>query len=326
MGGGQIRKTAQGLGMYFNEVPGSYTYDENGEPQLRFPVEEGIAPWLQAALFGKWSGKNAQQYLEEGRKPLSAKQTREFFESGMTIQEYWDYRDEMTKLKKQDEKLALINGMNITEDQKRVLKSYLFDEEKYAEENPEKYAFLEEEGIGYLGWKELPDDAQQAWSWAFKHQDEYRHYKENGVMPGDYTTYQVPMLEFKNEADQAYEWEYNYPDKAVMGDVFADGVVEYRKYIKAMSEMKSDKDADGKTVAGSRKQKVTDYINSLDIDYGEKIILYVTEFSSTASRDMYGSEIVEYLNGRNDLSEKQIREILKQLGFEVAEDGRVTWE
>lgn len=285
MGGGQIRKTAQGLGMYFNEVPGSYTYDENGEPQLRFPVEEGIAPWLQAALFGKWSGQNAQQYLEEGRKPLSAKQTREFFESGMTIQEYWDYRDEMTKLKKQDEKLALINGMDITEDQKRVLKSYLFDEEKYAEENQEKYAFLEEEGIGYLGWKELPDDAKDAWDWAFENQD-----------------------------------------KAVMGDVFADGVVEYRKYTKAMSELKADKDADGKTVAGSRKQKVTDYINSLDIDYGEKIILYVTEFSSTASRDMYGSEIVEYLNGRNDISEKQIREILKQLGFEVAEDGRVTWE
>jgi hypothetical protein len=278
MGGGQIRKTVQGLGMYFNETPGSYTADGG----LRYTVETDPLSVLQNVLFGRWSGKEAQQYLDEGRRPLTEKQTSEFFESGMTIQQYWDYRDELGKLKKQDEKLALINGLDLSDEQKRVLKSYLFDEEGYAEDNPEKYAFLEEEGIGYLGWKELPEDAQQAWNWAFEN-----------------------------------------PDKAVMVDVFTNGVTEYRKYTKAMSELKADKDQSGETVAGSRKQKVTNYINGLDLDYGEKIILYKMEYPGEHEYDW---DIVEYLNSRRDLSEEQIVKILEQLGAKVKEDGTVKWK
>lgn len=283
IGGGQLRKTFQGsIGLYAGkEHPGSYT--EDGE--LRYTVGTDPLSVLQNVLFGRWSGQEAQQYLDEGRRPLTEKQTREFFESGMTIQQYWDYRDELGKLKKQDEKLALINGLDLSDEQKRVLKSYLLDEEGYAEDNPEKYAFLEEEGIGYLGWKELPEDEQEAWNWAFDNQG-----------------------------------------KAVMGDVFEGGVVEYRKYTKAMSEMKADKDKDGKDVAGSRKKKVTDYINGLDLDYGEKIILYVAEYNSKASRDAYGYEIVDYLNGRSDMELTQIYGILKSLGFKVGADGSVTWD
>ncbi len=320
VGGGQLRKTFQGsVGLYAGkEHPGNYTEDGG----LRYPVETDPLSVLQNALFGRWSSQNAQQYLDEGRRPLTEKQTKEFFESGMTIQQYWDYRDELGKLKKQDEKLALINGMDLSDAQKRVLKSYLFDEEGYAKDNPEKYAFLEEEGIGYLGWKELPDDEQEAWSWAFKHQDEYRHYKKNGVLPGDYTTYQVPMLEFKDEANQAYEWEYNYPDKAVMGDVFEDGVVEYRKYIKAMSEIEGDKDANGKTISGSREKKVVAYIEGLDIDGGMKNILRKIEYSGWHGKDW---EIVEYLNNRTDMSVTQIVNILEQMGAKVREDGTVIW-
>ena len=69
-----------------------------------------------------------------------------------------------------------------------------------------------------------------------------------------------------------------------------------------------------------------DYINSLNISYGEKIILYVSKYPSKESREAYGYDIVEYLNGRSDISEEQMRKILRELGFKVDWEGRVTWD
>ena len=70
---------------------------------------------------------------------------------------------------------------------------------------------------------------------------------------------------------------------------------------------------------------MVDYINNLDAEYGEKIILYVSECDSKESRDMYGYEIVDYLNSRSDISYSQMEAILIELGFKVGNDGRVTW-
>ena len=74
---------------------------------------------------------------------------------------------------------------------------------------------------------------------------------------------------------------------------------------------------------GSRKEKVIQYINNIDADYGAKILLYKMEYPSD---DTYNMDIVEYLNERDDISYSEMENILKLLEFTVDEDGTVRWD
>jgi hypothetical protein len=85
-------------------------------------------------------------------------------------------------------------------------------------------------------------------------------------------------------------------------------------------DIKADKDANGKTIRDSRKEKVLDYINNLDADYYTKIILFKSEYTSD---DTYNSEIVNYLNNRSDLTYDERVAILTELGFRVTADGQI---
>lgn len=322
MGGGQIRKTNQGIAMFSDEHPVAGSYTDSGS--LRFPVEE--TPWnvAQAAVFGQYANKNARTYFDEGYAPLKENQIKEYAKADMPIADYWKYREGLKDLDKQSEKASYINGLDISKKQKDVLKSYLYDEEGYKEENPEKYAFLEREGIGYLGYKELDEDTQSAWSWAFKHQDEYEYYKENGVLPGDYSTYYIPMLDFEDEGDEAYSWAFDNPEKATVGKVFSNGVKEYRQYAKDLDEIRADKDSNGKTISGSAKEKKQAYIWSLDIDEGAKYILFKREYEAD---DTYNYEILDYLFNREDLTYDEVNTICEELGFKVnRETGYISWD
>jgi CDP-glycerol glycerophosphotransferase (TagB/SpsB family) len=87
-------------------------------------------------------------------------------------------------------------------------------------------------------------------------------------------------------------------------------------------DIKADKDGDGKSISGSRKEKVINYVNGLDIDYGQKIILFKSEYKSD---NTYNYDIVDYLNSRNDISYDEMVTILKELGFIVSSNGYVTW-
>jgi hypothetical protein len=319
-GYGQLKKTAQGLSMFDDDHPIAGSYTDKGD--LRFPVKDTLGSKVQAGVFGQWASKNARDYFDKGWKPINEKQQQEFIDSGMTFQEYHAYRDGLKDFTKEAEKVEYINGLDLTDEQKTILKSYLFDEAGYAEENPEKYAFLESEGIGYLGYKELDSEAKEAWSWAFTHQDEYQYLKENGVTPEDYSVYRIPMLEFEDEEDSAYQWAFDNPEKATFGKVFGEGVKEYRRYASDLSAIKADKDEDGKTINGSAKEKKADYINGLDIEYGQKIILFKSLYKSD---DTYNYDIIDYLNSRDDISYSEMETILVELGFEVSSDGSITW-
>ena len=324
-GFGQIKKTAKGLKMFSDEHPVAGSYTDSGN--LRFPVEDTPLNRVQAGVFGQYANKNARIYFDEDYAPLKEKQIQEYAESEMPIADYWKYREGLKDFTKQAEKAAYINGLDISQKQKDVLKSYLYDEEGYKEENPEKYAFLEREGIGYLGYKELDEDTQSAWSWAFKHQDEYEYYKENGVLPGDYSTYYIPMLEFEDEDDEAYTWAFDNPEKATVGKVFGEGVKEYRQYSKDLNEIRADKDENGKSISGSAKEKKKAYIWSLPIDYGQKIILYRSLYDSKDDKATYNQDIIDYLNSRDDISYDEMNTICEELGFTVNRDtGYISWD
>ena len=90
-----------------------------------------------------------------------------------------------------------------------------------------------------------------------------------------------------------------------------------------MYDIKADKDEYGKSISGSRKEKVIDYINNLDIDYGARLILFKSEYNAD---DTYNYDIIDYLNSREDISYEEMETILKELGFIVRSDGTILWD
>ena len=92
------------------------------------------------------------------------------------------------------------------------------------------------------------------------------------------------------------------------------GYSAYKTYSDTLYDIKADKDSSGKSITGSRKQKVLNYINNLDADYETKIILFKSEYPSD---DTYNAEIINYLNNRTDLTYEDRVAILTELGFRV---------
>ena len=145
---------------------------------------------------------------------------------------------------------------------------------------------------------------------------------ENVTIDGKYATI----------GDQHYLWNDSKSDpgwqkltdkQVITQNVFTSALDvsagEYWEYAKGLQSIESDKDENDDSVSGSRKKNVVAYINSLDLDYYQKIILYRSEYQGD---DTYNNQILEYLNGRNDLTYANRIAILKKLGFKISEDGR----
>ena len=75
VGGGQVRKTVQGLNLM--RKGGSYAQTDKGE-KLQFAVDQSNpATWAQAALFGKWATPEGQAYMN-GSRALNEKSTQTY--------------------------------------------------------------------------------------------------------------------------------------------------------------------------------------------------------------------------------------------------------
>ena len=294
-GYGQIKKTKQGLGMFSEEHPVSGSYTDSGN--LRYPVEDTPLNKAQAAVFGQYASSNARDYFDNERSPLKEKQIEEFMASGMSIQDYWDYREGLSDHDKLADKAEYIADLDVPLATKNLLINNIagrkepidmadyslyadFEEFDYASKNPEKYAFLKANNVSYADFAAFDEDTKEAWNWA-----------------------------------------YNNPEGFALSKAAAKDVVTYRKYAGDLNDITADKDEDGKSISGSRKEKVFNYINNLDADYGEKIILFKNEYNAD---DTYNYDIIEYLDSREDISYEEMVIILTKLGFKVS-GNNVTW-
>lgn len=128
-----------------------------------------------------------------------------------------------------------------------------------------------------------------------------------------------PAAYWENKSE--YDFAYEHPGKYGIAKSVG-GYESYKTYTSDLYDIKADKDENGKSIVGSRKQKVANYINNLDIPYAEKIILFKSEYNAD---DTYNAEIVQYLNNRNDISYDEMVAILRELGFTV-KGNTVTWD
>jgi hypothetical protein len=285
--------------MFSDEHPiaGSYTDRES----LRFPVEDTLGNRIQAVIFGQWANKNAQDYIDNGRSPLNEKQIQEFVDVGMTIQDYWKYREGLRGLKTAQGQADYIDGLDLSTRQKNVLINNLLnrkedidmsdygdygslDDFDFATKNPEKYSFFQQNGISYSDYDSADEDGKRAYTWAYEN-------------PGKYT----------------------------MSKAISDDFMVYYNHRSALYDLKADKDANGNTISGSKKEKVIDYINNSDLDYGQRIILYRSMYSSKQDKADYNSDIIDYLNSRDDISYEDMVTILEELDMVVDDEGYITW-
>ena len=252
-GGGQLKKTNEGLGMFSDDHPVSGSYTASGN--LRFPVEDTPLNRVQAALFGQYASENAREYFDNDYAPLKEKQIQEYIDVDIPIKDYWEYREGLKKQETLEDKFDYIAGLDLPVEKKNILINNVVDRKDEVDlEGYEDFSSLEE-------------------------------------------------FDFANK----------YPDRYAVAKSVG-GYSSYKTYAEALSDIKADKDANGKTVTGSRKEKVIQYINGLNADYETKIILYKSEYPSD---DTYNADIINYVNNRADLTYEERVAILTELGFRV---------
>ena len=131
------------------------------------------------------------------------------------------------------------------------------------------------------------------------------------------------MKKYKNYGSYAEaDYAIKNPEKYLVSKVVSNNFDNYKNYLSEINNIKGKKDSRGKTITNSRKTNVINYINTLDEDYGSKLILYKMEYPND---DNYNFDIVEYLNNKNNISKKEEIKLLKYLGMTIAEDGTVRW-
>ena len=123
------------------------------------------------------------------------------------------------------------------------------------------------------------------------------------------------------DAEKAYLYKKYYNSNKV--DLMVDTGIKVDDYLKyTIQEFESDKNANGKSISGSKKEKVVHYINSLDLDIPQKAIMI--KATNTFKFNDYNNEIISYVNGLNMDYENKVR-ILEELDMTVSQDGKISW-
>jgi hypothetical protein len=122
------------------------------------------------------------------------------------------------------------------------------------------------------------------------------------------------------EKASLYKRYYNSDtvDTIVKSSINVDDYLTY-----TATEFKADYKSNGKVITGSRKKKVIEYVNSLDMNIPQKAILIKS--TNTFKFNDYNNDIVEYVDTL-DITLDEKESILKDLDMTIDEDGYIYWD
>lgn len=143
----QIKKTTKGLSMFSNDKEIKGSYSKSG--RLRFPVKDTIGNRIKSGLFGEYASKEAREYFNQGRAPLTDKQQNMYKTLDIPISEYWTIKNDISSLKKElkgeksserrEEIYKYIDNLDITQIRKDILKKQQYKSYKSADNKIIKY-------------------------------------------------------------------------------------------------------------------------------------------------------------------------------------------
>lgn len=236
-GGGQIKKTVEGISMYNENLPVAGSYTDSGK--LRFEAPDDTLGKLQAAVFGQYASKNAREYFDNGYQPLTEKQINTALDAGLNINEYREYNSGIKAQENNNDKINYINNLPLENEQKNVLANEVLKrKEKVDISDYGNYGSLEE------------------FDYANKNPGKY-----NAITKiTDYDSYNKYKKKI-NEIKDQYE-DTNERKQAVFSYINS---LELNKYQKLMLQ----KLASGYSIK-NYKREMQNYINSLELSAAEK--------------------------------------------------------
>jgi hypothetical protein len=295
-GYGQIKKTYEGLSMFDDDLPISGSYTKSGN--LRFPIADTTENKVKAGLFGQWANENAREFFDRGVDALEEKEIKEFIDVDIPIKDYWDYREGLKGKKKLEEKFDYIDSLDLPIKKKNILINNIVDRK---------------EDVDMENYSQFP--SYEEFDFYSKNPEKYSFLQENNISYNDYKA--------SKESKKAYTWAYNNPEKYTVSKAISNDFMSYWNTVQEIYDIRADKDSKGNTINGTGKAKKINYINNLDMEYGEKIVLFKMLF---VKDDTYNYEVIDYLNSREDITYEEQETILKQLGFTVTADGNIYWD
>lgn len=344
------------------DLPAAEQYDESTDAFSKWLGEKlNYSPYKINYLLNQYSGGVGDVLLpmitpeaESGDNslvgniiaPLKDKFSTDSVMNNKNVSDFYDTMDVLTtnakSSKATDEdilKYKYFNSVNKTlgelyAQKREIQSSDLPDDEKYeavrelqeqinslAEESLNTYEDVYIDGVyatvgdQHYRWYEPGEDSSAEAGWQKISDKQYEKQEDVtsdlDIAPSDY---------WNNKSE--YDFAYEYPEKYAVAKSVG-GYEPYKTYQSELYDIKADKDENGKSISGSRKEKVIEYVNNLDIDYGARLILFKNEYNAD---DTYNYEIIDYLNSREDISYEEMAAILRELGFTVSSDGTISWD
>lgn len=277
-GGSQLKKTAKGLAMYLNDVPGSYT--KNGD--LRYTVDDNLLRKVQAGIFGAYANPYAQDYTDSGYKAIDQDDMAEMLDLNMNSSEYRKYKSGLSKAQKTVDK----NGYKQYNDDSGNI--YWYDSKKgimydnsYKKTNLTKDDLTKsvktQEALNYINSLDLTNSQ--------------KNIAANDLTKNSKKT--IDMKEYgKYSSYEEYKYARDYPEKYSIITQITD-YDTYLKYKEDISDIKKKYKIETEHDSNLRKKEIRNYINNLDLNKTQKILL--EKMAGGYSISNYKSQVYDYL-------------------------------
>lgn len=277
-GGSQLKKTAKGLAMYLNDVPGSYT--KNGD--LRYTVDDNLLRKVQAGIFGAYANPYAQDYTDSGYKAIDQDDMAEMLDLNMNSSEYRKYKSGLSKEQKTVDK----NGYKQYNDDSGNI--YWYDSKKgimydnsYKKTNLTKDDLTKsvktQEALNYINSLDLTNSQ--------------KNIAANDLTKNSKKT--IDMKEYgKYSSYDEYKYARDYPEKYSIITQITD-YDTYLKYKDDISDIKKKYKIETEHDSNLRKKEIRNYINNLDLNKTQKILL--EKMAGGYSISNYKSQVYDYL-------------------------------
>nr|DAL46351.1 MAG TPA_asm: hypothetical protein [Caudoviricetes sp.] len=203
MGGGQVRKSLQGIMSVVNG--GKYKLNNEGEQQLQYPTytdRPGDVPLklAQGVLFGRTATQEAQDWIENGFKSLSVKETKAYqaiTEGGEDQRKTYTFVQAIKNVEKEYDKKMLLKSYSISDTAKTAYFYQVFANEDQQKEMDK----LDEQGKIDFMKKHLAEAEDN------HNRDELRDAAVAGTVTQEKAIQRMVANDWAKDEDDAY-WKY----------------------------------------------------------------------------------------------------------------------
>ena len=167
-----------------------------------------------------------------------------------------------------DAQQAEKNGISVSD--------YIITKDEYGSSVAEKLYDAKKNGISVDQYQEYRDML-----------DKYDEPNENGNL-GSYTSAErvkaISAVDGLGDREIAFLWDTDQGYEALSYGIDMNKYIQFKA---AQENIKADKDKNGNSISGSRREKIEDYLNSMGLSYKEYLYLLGTEYSTVKKNKDY---------------------------------------